>query len=267
MIFRGKKINEKKGVPEQIKKPDYEVVISPNGNQVEFIDNVYKPDAISGEPNITRIIFGQPYVEKGQRIATDGQIYSGLPEQTNKGIQPLYHAKVSWYNKSDTIIIEKDGSERSRRAAGVDVILGVDINRINRKDMEYCKLLFLELLERSRVEQYRYTGLQVDPASSTDSYCKKVKCGNYIGHVKPLKYGGYTEYFSGTVGARVHDSPVMVTKRKEYYEIIVSTIDRENEEDQEKILTIQKRIASRDERKRKAAATLKQIKGQPDMEI
>ena len=57
MIFRGKKINEKKDVPEQIKKPDYEVVISPNGNQVEFIDNVYKPDAISGEPNITRIIF------------------------------------------------------------------------------------------------------------------------------------------------------------------------------------------------------------------
>ena len=48
---------------------------------MEFIDNVYDPDA-SGRPNVTRIVvWQQPYEVNGKIMATDGQnVYTGSPK-------------------------------------------------------------------------------------------------------------------------------------------------------------------------------------------
>ena len=266
MIFRGKKVEQKEKGYVREKEPDYEVVISPNGKQVEFIDNVYHPDAISGEPNVTRLVFGQPYVVNGQRIATDGQRFSGLPEQTNKGIQPLYHAKVSWYKEDETIYVDDKDKDRSRREAYSDVVLGVDIAKINRKDMAYCKKLFMELLSQSRVDQYKYTGLLVDPIHDDSGIGKRVKCGNYIGHVQELKRGEYTKYYNGIVGEMVHDSPEMVEKRRVHYENVLDSLNRADEEDKQKIMAIQKKISAREPRRKQAMQALNIINGKDEPE-
>lgn len=267
MKLRGKKVNERNETGRgQAKQADYTIVISPNGNQVEFFDNVYNPHAISGEPNITRIVFGQPYRENGQMIASDGQRYSGLPEQTNRGIQPLYHAKVSWYNENDAVCFDKDGKDMGRREAYTDVVLGVDLARINRKDMEYCKVLFKGLLDHARVEQYRYTGMLVDPAHTEDARSKKAKCGNYIGHVAPTKNGGYTKYFNGDVGERIHESPEMVEKRKKFYERLLESLNREDEDDRQEIMKLQKKISSRESKRNQVIKAINTINEKDEME-
>ena len=266
MIFRGKKVEQKEKGSVREEEPDFKIIISPNGKQVEFIDNVYHPNAISGEPNVTRLVFGQPYAVNGQRIATDGQRFSGLPEQTNKGIQPLYHAKVSWYKEGETIHFDEDGKDVSRREAYTDVVLGVDIAKINRKDMEYCKKLFVELLDRSRVDQYKFTGLLVDPIHDDSGIGKRVKCGNYIGSVRELKNGIYTKYYNGIVGEMVHDSPEMVEKRRIHYENVIDSLDRADEEDQQEIMRLQKKISAREPRRQKAKQALNIINGKDEPE-
>lgn len=267
MKFIGKKVKQKDNAIGREAKPDYEVVISPDGKQVEFIDNVYDPDAPSGEPNVTRIVFGKPFAVNGKIIATDGQKFTGLPEQTNKGIQPLYHAKISWYYDGDTVYLdEKSGSYVSRADAYSDVILGADISKINRKDMAYCKTLFKQLLNQNRVEQYRYTGLLVDPEQDDTGVSKKVKCGNYVGHVQKLKDGQYTKYYSGVVGEMVHDSPEMVEKRRTHYESMLRSIDRSDEEDRQAIMKLQKKISAREPKRKQVMQALNILNGKENIE-
>ena len=220
----------------------YEMVIS-DGNKVEFINHSRNFNAI-GRPNVTRLVFQQPYEVNGQQLASDGHVYTGSKTQVNRGVQPLYNAKVFWYDSDDTKAYS-DGEKKARRVDGYPIVLGVDLNKINKRDMAYCQTLFEKLLEMNRVKKYLYTGGLFDPFDKKDPYSQHVECGNYVGHVAIGTNGKYVRSFDGNVGRIVHNSKPMKLQRKRFYEDLIAEIDRKNRSDQAQILVLQKNIAAR----------------------
>ena len=220
----------------------YEMVIS-DGNKVEFINHSRNFNA-SGRPNVTRLVFQQPYKVNGQQLASDGHVYTGSKTQVNKGVQPLYNAKVLWYDSDDTKAYS-DGEKKARRVDGYPIVLGVDIDKINKRDMSYCQTLFEKLLEMNRVKKYLYTGGLVNPIDKKDPYSQQVECGNYVGHIAVGPNGKYVRSFNGDVGRLVHNSKSMKVQRLEFYRGLVSDMDEKNRRDKEKILALQRNIAAR----------------------
>ena len=220
----------------------YEMVIS-DGNKVEFINHSRNFNA-SGRPNVTRLVFQQPYKVNGQQLASDGHVYTGSKTQVNKGVQPLYNAKVLWYDSDDTKAYS-DGEKKARRVDGYPIVLGVDIDKINKRDMSYCQTLFEKLLEMNRVKKYLYTGGLVNPIDKKDPYSQQVECGNYVGHVAIGTNGKYVRSFDGNVGRIVHNSKPMKLQRKRFYEDLIAEIDKNNRRDEEQIMALQKKKAAR----------------------
>lgn len=216
----------------------YKMVIS-DGNTVEFIKHSRDLNA-SGRPNVTRLVFQQPYEVNGQQLASDGRVFTGSKTQVNRGVQPLFNAKVLWYDSDDT----KAYSDETDKA-GYPIVLGVDLNKINKRDMSYCKTLFEKLLEMNRVKKYLYTGRLVDPIDKKDLYSQQVECGNYVGHVAIGTNGKYVRSFNGDVGRLVHNSKPMILQRKRFYEGLVARIDEKNRINEKQIMTLQRKIAAR----------------------
>ena len=223
------------------KDGDYEMVIS-DGNKVEFINHSRNFNA-SGRPNVTRLVFQQPYEVNGQQLASDGHVYTGSKTQVNRGVQPLYNAKVLWYDSDDTQAYS-DGEKKAKRVDGYPIVLGVDLNKINKRDMSYCQTLFEKLLEMNRVKKYLYTGGLVNPFDKKDPYSQQVECGNYVGHVAIGTNGKYVRSFDGNVGRIVHNSKPMKLQRKRFYDGLIAEIDKNNRRDKEKILALQRNIAA-----------------------
>ena len=211
----------------------YEMVIS-DGNTVEFIKHSRDLNA-SGRPNVTRLVFQQPYEVNRQQLASDGHVYTGNKTQVNKGVQPLYNAKVLWYDSDDKTAYS-DGED------GDPIVLGVDLDKINKRDMPYCQTLFEKLLEMNRVKKYLYTGGLVNPIDKKDPYSQQVECGNYVGHIAVGPNGQYVRSFNGDVGRIVHNSKTMKVQRLARYSDLISDIDKNNSSDKEQIKSLQGQI-------------------------
>lgn len=118
--------------------------------------------------------------------------------------QKIESALISWYGISDAIMYDRDGKEFGRRASYEEILLGIDIQRLQ-NDYNYCVAVMKGLLNKNRVDRYIRDGLQEKP---------EVECGNYVGEIIQ-EDGKYKKAFRGEIGQIVHNSSFMKEKRIE----------------------------------------------------
>ena len=162
---------------------EIEYGITRDGKRViEFLD---KQSSFKQFYNSTRLVIGN------NPIYIDGH--------------PLYEVEVSWYNDHDCVFFDENGRETGSRYDSKKVLAGLNMDLLQ-QDREYCAYAVRELLNKERVERYLAEGLQEKPQTLR---------GNYVGEIKQ-KEGEYGRIFYENVGRKVHNSPEMVSNRKQY---------------------------------------------------
>lgn len=227
-------------------KDDFQFIIDQKNNQVDFINLPHKPGRYYDS---VRIKIERTYTRDGQAIGTDGRPYKKLLTNSSNDVQPLYRIKVSWYGQNDAILIDNaaNGYYSGRRDDFEEIVAGLDINKINYHDKEYCLELANELLDHDRVQEYLTTGLQDNPREEKRQkgaayYGKGEKCGNYVGHVSRNHDGRYRKVFNGYVGQMIHDSDELVQKRTNYDLAKLDSLDKQSEDIKNKIMELQKSL-------------------------
>lgn len=152
-------------------------------------------------------------------------------EKRNMGNIPIKECRISWYGKDDSIMIDREGNEQSRRVAYQNIMTEIDIGLLQ-TDPNYCMMLMKNLLNKSRVEKYLNEGLKESP---------DIPCGKYVGGVRVIE-NKYRKYFDPQVGKVSHNSQEMKDKRTQYREALESAKQQIINEKQQKMARLQEEI-------------------------
>ena len=222
--------------PGQIPAKPNEIVISRDGNVIDFIYN--STEAEKRETNVTRIKIVGRYKQQGELL----DIYGNPYIDNQYRAQPLVKALVSWYSTNDAEIVDRNRGGVPRKEQYSEVVLGLDLPKIYERDYRYCVPLFTQLLDQKRVKQYLDAGLSDDANKTTE----RGECGNYVGHVGVNNQGKFGKVFEAKVGRIVHNSPEMVEKRRRHYQDWLSKLRQEENADNEAIRKHQRRKKERE---------------------
>ena len=124
--------------PGQIPAKPNEIVISRDGNVIDFIYN--STEAEKRETNVTRIKIVGRYKQQGELLDIYGNPYT---DNQYRG-QPLVKALVSWYDANDAEIVDRNRGGVPRKEQYSEVVLGLDLPKIYERDYRYCVPLFTQ---------------------------------------------------------------------------------------------------------------------------
>ena len=174
------------------------------------VNHYIEPDLIDAEPHVLREVTADGKLQIDYIGKTDFRkpydctrlVLETIPENINGYM--IYTGKVSWYNKTDTIMF--DGNDT--RHNGLTVRMEVEPNLLRTND-EYTRFVMVYLLEKNRVRSYYERGFIDNPDKP---------CGNYIGGIVVGKDVKYEKIFDSFIGTAVHNMPAIRQVRAQYQE-------------------------------------------------
>lgn len=108
--------------------------------------------------------------------------------------QRLYNCKIRYKNSHDMEYIDKKMNEEIFENESHNILVGIDLKRLN-ASKEYREMLLENLLDENRVKNLLENGCKENPQRP---------CGNYVGRVIEKSEGEYAKAFDIEVGKEVH---------------------------------------------------------------
>lgn len=164
----------------------------------------------------------------------------------------LYDCMVSWFNRDDVVMFDRDGNEVGSRTAYKHVVAGIDPNLME-SNPEYLSAVIKKLLEKERVERYESYSLKSEAEILKEREAgddRIVACGKYVGSVINSN-GKWRNVFIGDIGRMFHSSPEMQEERRTHKERMEEIRKEKIEQKKAEIARLQAEVGEYEEQEEK----------------